>query len=1450
MQLKNDIKLISQRDSFIESEEFESLISEIWEDKALMVSSIINYNSSEENEYLFNESSITESEKEIAKELYLSFLRKKWWVSWIELVEEIESRKEILESESKKPKDAIYYLKDFSDIEKLNIWLSILEVLWLDEKAKSIIVSFLEDEVRLNKLASWSDSIRIEKFFRVIDLLEESDINQKIKNNMAKVLSNYAVTNHGYLVKGNIKKIIIKLGIAEEIYNLLKERIENCNFEGIENIAESTIGLIKASEWKINGIEDIDDTFERYIASSDDVKNLYLSYYSNKEILTDKDIDRINYIIESEKELIYGEVLWVIKKHWNILSDANIEKLIKETETLYKRGYILSIFNILWFFDTGGDLIKLLWDEDNIPFFLLSRIKKSQGTIEKKKRLFEAALERWEKEIDLLLYVKNNKLEWESIFKNWALNEIRNENFYHFWVLFNLDLDSDFIETIFDSIDKVKLYERMIISVFSEKDAVVGSSVHDKIAERYFANKERRYSYHKNFFFSIFDENKEIDWLRYLPYIEHYPKLNERFHETMLHIWNFDYIDKLNTDNLNIRLNRASLPWIINILFRSYNKIWNNQYQAKEIKNFFLRLKDSERISDWTKRDINSFAQRAYYTYESRLSDEGDILIERLNALDNLVSNTVFQDDNKENLENEFRNSVKDFPIEVIIFMKDNHKFWDSDVWFLNFATKKFYNKWYWTFFILPEIYNELKEYYISWNFDALSKIAEIWRNNIWDLKKLVKLKKYFWREIIDDLYLRNWERDLHNWVEMVDQIISLCEEMVSKWKMSKDQFINVVLKRSWDRTRWFLDLNIFLTAYESDWLEVLKSEVETQASWENTPLTDLWEEVIRMDETGELYSDIDKFFKIKDIISILNQKDALRKLSVLLESNDPKDKLKYNFYSEAIFHPRSNSKLMMEMFSNPEKFLWLNDGNAPERVHKVKKPANMVTSFEYMNFTPEDLTDSLVLWEYDEVSYFKPANMIFYADNKWNVYEESELYQALVKIIINSKKLFPQVLTYLREEKWYSEAKYITYKDNKSGILSLLIEVWFEEIISYFREKEELRDLINLSRFYAEIAPKTDPSVFFNWFNCDKLSEHNWKKVVALFNPMCIDFSIYKWEKSEKDDNLKITSWLTLNRRIWKKFSDIYKKLEGWEENIVSLLGESFHQYKDSDEYYLTADNIEAHPNFENSFSQGSVWKMYQKFFSKYISDNPSTPWGIKVNHKVLLCWDDNAKFSPFDAKVDNNFLPIYVNSYTDNTGEKTSFAQLEAESDFETVNKKKWIHPLMIEDVVSLSYLEDNIHPEWFKNHIWNLQHEITASILNNRMKWYDDYSMVYYNENWELVWYMLAYKWEWANEESCIYVSDIWVLKKERWRAGLEMMKEFLDRYTNNGEDCPIVAVARTDTSYAIIEKMWAKKWLIIAYDDWETSMWWSYSSHEIVMVRKGEYDENIEYDEYIC
>ncbi len=469
-------------------------------------------------------------------------------------------------------------------------------------------------------------------------------------------------------------------------------------------------------------------------------------------------------------------------------------------------------------------------------------------------------------------------------------------------------------------------------------------------------------------------------------------------------------------------------------------------------------------------------------------------------------------------------NMLKNITLTCSSFLEKNKKY-------INIDDLKFIDK-IWECFTDDEI-----DYLYKLDYKDRENIRNAVNNKdyqkIWEVKKefypheekykLQEMEEYFWEWVwtyfVDKVpwnkILKNRFRDPHNALLHESKIKILAANLEDRW-ISKEYFLKNYLWVAWDRNNGYQQLNNFLEKYKSFWKKLVEWAMDMDEFKEITEFMNLAKWILEQERTGELYKNLDNLEQILHLLHMIINKDALIKLQKLANSEDPNDKKLYEYYKWAIYHPRTKP-IIMEMYEDPEEFLWLDDTtfSALNRIHQAKKPSNMVENFEFLDFDAKDLVDCLPLWIYDQLSYFKPFEMKFYISGS-EVYTKQELQQKISDFLFWAEiRKLSAIINKLKEQGDTTEY-FENWKFNKDkfikNILEYLEKYWEKYIIDMFMKLwySEFNKYKDLRLMTAKISPKSDPNNWFNGFNCDSLAEWHGKKVVAMFNPYCTDFCIY----------------------------------------------------------------------------------------------------------------------------------------------------------------------------------------------------------------------------------------------------------------------------------------------------------------------------------------------------
>jgi hypothetical protein len=621
-----------------------------------------------------------------------------------------------------------------------------------------------------------------------------------------------------------------------------------------------------------------------------------------------------------------------------------------------------------------------------------------------------------------------------------------------------------------------------------------------------------------------------------------------------------------------------------------------------------------------------------------------------------------------------------------------------------------------------------LIEAYNTQNHEAIRKFKSTFYTN-GEKEKLQQLQSYFgediWTYFFDKVHttrpLAERFRAPHDALEHTNKLLQLAEILETKKHIPRATFLDTILSKIPDSNAGYQTLNTFLISYQEDWQSKVQEELQDPDGLKDPHFLQLASEVLEQDASGALYTSLDNLQKITTLTTILSKKRALKTLEPLTQSDISQDKIIGDYYTKAIYHPRTKP-IILEMYTNPKKFLGLDDTtfSALKPIHDAKKPVNMVEHFPYLDLEAKDLVNCLPLGVYDQISYFQPMRKQYLITKHGSTTVDS-LKQEVVSFLSSlSNKQKGDIVKGYNEAVGKDTLRFQSLKDAETLTSTFATRDWeqLQSLLFVVKKYNHLRFIPyeNAKLMTAEIAPKSDPTNRFNGFNCDAISANHGKKVVAMFNPYCTDFCVYEGEKSDQQDHLKVTSRVTLNRNIPYNFASLLEQIkETSTHDIAKILGQEFADEKDPSEYILTLDNIEADANFEKK-NAVAIREIYEDFFAEYIKVHPHSPNGIPLNTQKILCGKNYGKMDVFNKEEANTTLPVFVNGYTDNAQSTSLVGTIQAGEQADLV-KKTGIHELSIEDVIPISYLEGKIYPENMKDHIGNLQHEITASILNNK-------------------------------------------------------------------------------------------------------------------------------------
>lgn len=570
-------------------------------------------------------------------------------------------------------------------------------------------------------------------------------------------------------------------------------------------------------------------------------------------------------------------------------------------------------------------------------------------------------------------------------------------------------------------------------------------------------------------------------------------------------------------------------------------------------------------------------------------------------------------------------------------------------------------------------------------------------------------------------------------------------------------------------------------------------------------------------------------FKKYDELCEILKQRDVLEKLQKLKVEGKEKQ---YQFFSKLAFHPGSKIPMqtVFQFMENPERFLDVGDDHSGE-AHERKKPSNY-TQFDYLDISAEDLRDALIEGTLDKLQYFKPFEAQYSIPNSEYLSEvlKMELDEALGSFqkkikgtAKNPGKLFQMTQQVLKKygKEYKDLARDLPFMNNE-------MKNDLEQVL--FNKDFGIKDTRKFNDYLVKIHPKSAPEGHLagNDTACC-MPFGSGKNNVYMYNLGC---SILTVQRKVGDKYRTIAqSVLTPDVDIHHNISELVKQVQS-ETLLSKIITDDLTQKK---KVILTADNIEVAPNADSY--KRVIEKIYTDFISKYVNEINSTD--LEKEKMLIGKGYSDLDFSRAE-NIDNTFIPITPVAYSDNYGEQVyelallekskiipppSYGSLEkSEKQFIDPDLPKGVSYLTAHDTLRVSYMEGKVYAEneSLVQHIHRIGNELTAKDINNNFKNRSDLSLKIEDEKGAMLGYMIAYEGAEKNYdhgdiddetkvslgEKVIYISDLAADTARSKIAGGRLINAFgklINReYLQKGNPLPIVAKARENTSYKIIQK----------------------------------------------
>ena len=188
--------------------------------------------------------------------------------------------------------------------------------------------------------------------------------------------------------------------------------------------------------------------------------------------------------------------------------------------------------------------------------------------------------------------------------------------------------------------------------------------------------------------------------------------------------------------------------------------------------------------------------------------------------------------------------------------------------------------------------------------------------------------------------------------------------------------------------------------------------------------------------------------------------------------------------------------------------------------------------------------------------------------------------------------------------------------------------------------------------------------------------------------------------------------------------------------------------------------------------------------------------------------------------------------NGWVNNFSKTSNMEQEAIAESLEWQNKHPFIREMTINDIEQIEDLEREVYQGIWGINIWFIWNEIRD--MFNKLGWESNVSFVWQNEEWKILWYILAYKKKMENGVTWIHIWDFLMDEKYRWKLWLLMIRHWMDEVKRNYPYMAVFARAREKTSYSMIKFFAERNWYEITKDV-VSETWWEIF-HNVVLSPK--------------
>ncbi|MBK8575586.1 MAG: hypothetical protein IPN90_07895 [Elusimicrobia bacterium] len=569
------------------------------------------------------------------------------------------------------------------------------------------------------------------------------------------------------------------------------------------------------------------------------------------------------------------------------------------------------------------------------------------------------------------------------------------------------------------------------------------------------------------------------------------------------------------------------------------------------------------------------------------------------------------------------------------------------------------------------------------------------------------------------------------------------------------------------------------------------------------------------------------QFKRVRGLLLFRKHRNLLSAIASLDDGTEEGRRID-QYLSALILHPGSSDFKAVEEFvaalkDNNPSFFDREDINA-DVLHDKLKPSRYF-QFLRIDLTPQRLARGLIFGLLDKIQTFQPHSLEYYPSLGFSLELNQMNGKDLVVFLLGQKEVDKEslkrgLLTVLGNRKealrlsgpWdeMTESRVRSFSGAiqnamdwvNRGMKGTAPKIFSHTAVSKLVSLESLTAAglkWNCERYRLRILPKSDPLASLTGnatLKCNRFGTG--KNGLFVLHPLDAIFILSKEIEGVDglpQERILTASLVTLDRGVPTNVAeDSHLLLQRKELSLSArdLFGEDFLE-KISLKSYVGVNNVEAAPsvffNGEESGFEKLIEEGYRQFFNDYLRHHPLTPGGRPMDREQVPVGVANSDFLFHLKKAGNLFYRQAYNSYSDMIGESVGLLLLDgrntSSSPLSPMEQEVFVRPLLAEDIVEVSYLENVAFKPVHKDFA-EVQNEMIAALLNEAVQGRDrEFLGLGLFHRGRLAGYVLAYAGVSPGRDGEeILVSDFAVLPNTRGITESDVLIDpFLERVQNH-------------------------------------------------------------------